>query len=462
MLKKVTQFIDKYELIKNGDRLVIGVSGGPDSIALLHVLWKMKDQYNLSLVVAHVDHMLRGKESNEDFLYVEKICSSLHIPFEGTQIDVAAYKKKHHMSTQEAARECRYQFFKTVMDQYQYDKLVLAHHGDDQVETMLMRLVRGSFVSGLAGIPVKRAFAGGEIIRPFLRLSKAEIEEYCQQEGLKPRLDSSNLKDDYVRNRLRHHVLPYLKRENPKIHERVQYISEVLQQEDQLLEQLTEEAVTSVITEKKKTEITFSIPRLQSLPFPLQRRGIHLILKYLYKEKISYIQSIHIEKVLSLLAGEHPSSRVDLPLGLQALRSYHICKLTFHPPHVESYHYTLKVPGHIDLPGGYRITATILDEFPQGKTNRNFFVCDPNNITLPIVVRTRQPGDRMTIKGMNGTKKVKDIFIDSKVPRERRDHWPIVLDSDDRLLWLPGLKKSSYATSENNLSKYILLEYTTY
>lgn len=183
--------------------------------------------------------------------FVKHFCQTRGIICEAAQIDVPAFQRQHKLGVQEAARQCRYRFFGELMEKYKADYLALGHHGDDQVETILMRLVRGSTSKGYAGIPVKRPFHGGYIIRPFLAISRAHIDAYCEKHQITPRHDASNDKDDYTRNRFRHHVIPFLKKENPRLHERFQSYSEMAIEDELFLEELAEDAIKKVIKNKR-------------------------------------------------------------------------------------------------------------------------------------------------------------------------------------------------------------------
>ncbi|NSL52908.1 tRNA lysidine(34) synthetase TilS [Calidifontibacillus erzurumensis] len=465
---KVRQFIEKHQLLKKGSTVVVGVSGGPDSIALLHYLWTFKDKWELSLIAAHVDHMFRGKQSYEDLLFVKDFCEKLQITFEGTSIDVPEYIKIHQLTPQVAARECRYQFYSRVLEKYSAQYLALAHHGDDQVETMLMRMVRGSYGKGLAGIPVKRDFHGAEIIRPFLCLTRDEIEQYIDEFHLSYRVDPSNEKDDYQRNRFRHYVLPFLKSENPNVAERFQTISELLMEDEKLLEEYAAQGIEKAVIEKTEKKVVFLINEFKSLPISLQRRGIQLILKYLYKSIPSNLATIHIDQLLSLLKTKHPSGILHFPKGLIVTKSYHQCTLAIGEETEKHYlPLELQVPGEVFITDDVSIKAEWVKDIPKTMSGVDYFICTSDHIALPIHIRTRKTGDRMTLKGMVGTKKLKDIFIDEKIPREKRDRWPVVVDGNGEILWLPLLKKSRFffdqrESTSNNSHVYLLLQYILY
>lgn len=456
---KIEGYLNRHSFQLDNKQIVVGVSGGPDSLALLHYLHSQKDRKNLSIVVAHVDHMFRGAESYEDALFVKRFCQEYEIPFEMRQIDVMKIMEATGKSSQVAAREVRYQFYSEIMEKYDFRYLALGHHGDDQIETILMRLTRGSSGMARAGIPFTRPFGTGVIFRPFLTVTKDEIEQYCKKHALNPRLDPSNLKSIYSRNRFRQQVLPFLKEENSQVHEHFQRFSEELQGDEAFMMELTKKHLNSVMTESEKGKITIDIKTFLEMPLPLQRRGIQLILNYLYKEKPASLSAVHIDQVFSIIHHREPSGKLDFPNGLKVIRSY--LQLTFQFQLIKAKPYSLKIvePGMVILPNGGSIRIDYLDgEIPEfhHPYTALFHV---EVVKWPLVIRTRKIGDRMTLKGMQGSKKIKDIFIDQKVPVQDRDTWPVITDSEDCILWLPGLKKSSFEGIDYNAKQYILLTY---
>lgn len=286
--RKVKAFLKKRQFNLQNKRILIGVSGGPDSLALLHFLWRQQEQWNIYIVAAHVDHMFRGDESKQEALFVKGFCEERNIPFEMKQINVQSYIEETGRNPQAAAREKRYEFFAEVLEKHQLSVLALGHHGDDQVETILMRLTRGSTGKARSGIPFLRDFHNGIIIRPFLCLNREEIERYCLHYELNPRRDPSNDKDIYSRNRFRKVVLPFLRQENPHVHEHFQRLSEELDQDETLLISLAQKKLKDVILEHTDNEITVDIKGFESMPLPLQRRAIQLILNYLYKVRPTF------------------------------------------------------------------------------------------------------------------------------------------------------------------------------
>lgn len=453
--ERARQAINKYGLIKQDERLLIGVSGGADSMALLHFLCSLRKEYNLQLVVAHVDHMFRGQQSYEDYLFVEKYCAEWDVVFAGTRIDVPAYISKTGKSSQVASREARYKFYEEVMRKYRIHKLVLAHHGDDQIETILMRLTRGASGEARAGIQMKRTFREHEIIRPFLFADKDDIEDYCQKYGIAYRLDESNLKPVYARNRYRMQVLPFLKKENAQVHEHFQRFSEDLLEDEAFLNSLANERLKALVL-KKDNEVKISIEAFLQTPKPLQRRCIHLILNYLYFERQEDLSATHIESMITLFQSSHPSGEIHLPAGLKVIKSYDEGIFTFRQKDSEPYSYTIHIPGEVVLPNGRKITASA-NQSVEEKSN-NFFIANLEDIHLPLTVRTRNNGDRMKVKGLNGSRKVKDIFIDKKIPVTERASWPIVEDAGGEIIWVPGLSKSDKEAVKESKS-FITLKY---
>jgi tRNA(Ile)-lysidine synthase len=455
---KVGAFLERHSFSLKGKKIVAGVSGGPDSLAMLHYLQGQREKQQLSIIVAHVDHMFRGEESYQDALFVKDYCEDLLIPFEMEQINVPELMKQTGKSAEVAGREARYEFFAKVMKESEYPYLALAHHGDDQIETILMRFTRGSTGKARAGIPFQRPFNNGTIFRPFLALTKKEIEEYCEHFHLVPRIDPSNKEDIYSRNRFRRVVLPFLKTENRHVHEHFQRFSEETQSDEAYLQELTINQMNTVITTQDEQQIAMDINQLLEMPMPLQRRGIQLILNYLYKERPASLSAVHIDQVFSLINRQHPSGTLDFPGGLKVTRSYRNCYFQFNTGKPQSYYFELIEPGIIKIPGVGMIKMEFT-ELPLPDLSRSSAIFDRDFVPLPLTIRTRKPGDRMTLKGMPGTKKVKDIFIDHKIPLPERDNWPVVTDMDNSILWLPGLKKSAVEGIGEKAGSYIQLTY---
>lgn len=455
----VNHFIERHQLLTKGATVVAGVSGGPDSMALLHYLLRKKEAWNLTIIVAHVNHLLRDS-AREDFAYVESFCRKFDIKFEGAEIDVQAYQKERQCSTQVASRECRYQFFEQIMTTYQADYLALGHHGDDQIETMLMRQARGVLGFGRAGIPVKREFAGGFIVRPLLCVERLDIEQYVMQHELHPRLDATNEQLDYVRNRFRHKILPFLKKENPKVHTHFQQQSESIYADEQFLYTAAKQYIDSVSEQKKRDEVTINVNRFLSIPSALQTRVVQLVLSYLYHSRQPLVTNVHIEQILQLMKRDNPSGTLHLPDNLFVLRSYERIVFTFTPVQKhQKFAYTVNVPFELELPHG-SLRGKVSERHPGNDSHSDtMFIGDAQAFEFPLTIRTRKPGDRMTPKGMKGSKKVKSIFIDEKIARHNRDSIPIVEDANGEIIWVVGVKQTGVGSISKNTTQFLHLAY---
>ncbi|MCD5326115.1 tRNA lysidine(34) synthetase TilS [Pontibacillus sp. HN14] len=446
--QKVDQFAQRHQLFSANSTILVAVSGGPDSMALLHYLKSREQRFGIDLVVLTIDHSLRGVDSKEDVHYVSTTCKKWDIKCETVTLDVPSFKEEHGLGTQEAARKLRYRYFSDQMRKHHADFLAMGHHGDDQVETILMEMVRGAEPSSIRGIPVYRSFSIGQIIRPLLCVTKQEIEAYCEEVGITPRIDESNKSTTYTRNAMRAHVLPVLKSHNPKVHEHMQYFQEYQRDDEAYMMQESKRIFESSLFDKKDHEIQFNRSDFLNVPSPLQRRTFHLILNYLYQEPSFDVTYHHWEQYIRIVKDKTPQAIMHLPRGLSVVRSYENIVFTFKKEEAVPFHYLLHVPGELVLPDGAYIYADQDDHY-RGHDSHHF-ACDISNVTLPLIVRTRKPGDKFIPKGMKGRKKVKDLFIDEKVPHEQRSKWPIVTDANGQILWVVSLKEANIPVNQQH------------
>ena len=458
MIQIIEDFIASHELVVKGDHILAAVSGGPDSIALIHYL---NDRYmgNCHLSVAHVEHGLRGKESIEDMEFVEEFCKKWSIPFYSHQPNIGKLKKEKGISTQEAARMARYSWFQTLMPTISANKLALAHHGDDQIETILMRQVRGS-LAGLAGIPVKRLLGNLSIIRPFLCVEKKDILTYCKEKGLSFRIDQTNETNTYQRNRFRKKILPFLKEENPKVHEAFQRQSEWIKEDNDFLQSLAETEIKTAVSSQKLDEISINIQSFLQIPIALQRRGVHLLLNYLSEDIGNLVTAKHLDSVVSLLKKDSPSGILHLPKGVRVEKSYNDCVLSLRNPsvHVPLEIIEIPIPGMVPLKKG-KITSSIVKEAVYRKEKNAVFTADLNKLSIPLFIRSRQEGDRISPLGLNGSKKLKNLFMEEKIPKADREQWPVIMDKNGKVIWVPLLKRSNIALLTENTEDVLMLVY---
>jgi len=458
MKREVSAFIKRHKLLTQDSTVLLGVSGGPDSMALLQYFYTIRNEWNLNLIVLSADHQLRGEEGRKDRDYVKKQAELRDIHFIGTSLDVQTYKKENHIGTQLAARKMRYQFFEEQMIKCQADYLALGHHGDDQIETMLMELGRNADSSSFSGIPVQRPFSNGTIIRPLLCVTKNEIEDYCNEHSITAKIDPSNLETTYTRNYYRKYIVPKLKEKNERLHVTVQHLSETLNDDEIYLKQQAENMFNSIVTvHESEKKVTFITEDFKSYPTPLQRRAYHLILNYLYDKLPRNLSYLHESSFFNLLDGEG-NIEIDFPHHLKIQKTYQMVTLFFREVNskASSFHYKVDIPKEVSLPNGSTLTIAYAKNREEEDIDSLFIPIE--DVVLPLHIRTRKPGDRMSWKGLKGSKKIKDIFIDEKVPLADRNFWPIVTDDTGTILWLIGLRKKSFKQDQND-DKMVKISY---
>ncbi|MCM3762569.1 tRNA lysidine(34) synthetase TilS [Alkalihalobacillus oceani] len=444
MKHDVHRFIGRHQLITPGETIIVAVSGGPDSIALLDFLWKERTRYLIDVRACHVHHQLRDIEADEDEAYIYQFCQERRIPLYSKRVDVKKYAASSGEGTQVAARKLRYEWFSELLADIPNSKLATGHHGDDQTETVLMQMIRGGLPLRAYGIPVMRKLGDGVVIRPFLGITKEMIEHYCKQHRLNARFDSSNHARTYTRNRIRQDVLPVLKRENQQLHTHMQRWHEWMDDDQRMLQKLAEESLSSVMIGKSERNVTISCEALLSVALPLQRRLIHLILNYLYGKNSPSITSIHIEQILELMIQDKTTWEYHLSRSCIVRREYDFCHFsTAQGNTLEEQEHILPVPGRVEF-GGWVIEAYITEDATFTEAE-NEIVLDKEALTEPLIIRKRQSSDRIACRGMEGTKKVGRLFIDRKIPRQERESWPILVDGNGEVLWVPYLHRTRMA-----------------
>ncbi|GCL74543.1 tRNA lysidine(34) synthetase TilS [Paenibacillus sp. JMULE4] len=446
---KIERYIRDETLIEPGDGVVVAVSGGPDSVALLHLLFALSDRYGWRLVVAHVNHGFRGLESDREAELVSELAQRLGLPLASTYIDMPRYIEETGLNTQAAAREKRYAFLLDTAVRYQARRIALAHHADDQAETVMMRMLRGTGPSGLAGIPIRRKEKNDvELIRPLLRIYKSELLHYCSAQGLPYCTDSSNLQTKYFRNQIRLDVLPFLSRYNDQLPSALNRLAEMMAGEDDYLEAETLRLYKAHVSRKNDAWF-WSAEWFSGVHVALQRRLIKLILSYLASDPES-IDFLKIEQMRIAALSKQPTNfRRVIGQNITLSREYD--QIAVHTMVLSPLPYVYEIkknqPELLIPETGVRAEFRWLigtTEKPQ--TRDMYSACfDVDELAFPVIFRSRRPGDRMRPLGLNGSKKVKDMFIDGKLPLSLREKIPIVTDAKGRILWLPGVRRSGHA-----------------
>lgn len=429
------------KILKENDTIVIGVSTGPDSMCLLSLLEKIKQEISINIVVAHVNHHVR-KESQTEEKYIKGYCTNHNLTCE------VANLKPVKSNFEAEAHMFRYAFFKKLIIKYNANYLMTAHHGDDLVETIIMREIRGSSLKGYAGIALSENYEVYTLIRPLLFYTKDNILEYTKENNIKYFVDNTNFLDNHLRNRIRKDILPLLKRENPNIHLKYLQYSEELLASDKVLQNLTNEIIKKVYNNNR-----LIIPVFLRQNQVIQERIIKLILKELYQDDINIITNVQTKNIISLINRTKPNETLLLPDNFIVEKNYN--ELIFRKKPTKLIQINTKKHKLKDV---NKYNNQIIKIVGSSSDTSNFTTrLNSSELSLPLYIRTRTAGDKMTIKNMTGTKKIKDIFIDSKVPILKRNSWLLVCDSDDNVIWLPGLKKSKFDKEINEKYDIILM-----
>ena len=440
LIGKIKKTIKKYRMLESGDRVIVGVSGGPDSMALLYVLNLIKKDYNLALKVAHLNHGFRGKEAQREAQFVEKMAQKLELPFEVKTFDVPAYKRENSLSSQEAARVIRYRFLEDVKERFHASKIALGHNADDQAETMMMWLLRGTGLKGLGGMPPVRE---GVIIRPLIETTREEIEAFLEKNEIPFVMDSSNQKNQYLRNKLRHELFPLLRENyNPQLVKNLVQTASVLRTEDEYLESIAEDALKKVLLSKDGESLAIDNKGLLSLPLAIQFRCLRGALEQI-KGDLRRITSTHLYDIIKIVCNDMPNKLLNLPQGIMVEKSYNnlIIKLYQASPSPFRYQFT-SIPDRVIIEEiGKEMKFEIVEGYdhtiPQ-KDSRIAYL-DGEKILMPLTIRNTKPGDRFQPLGMKGEKKIKDFFVDEKVPLKERKRVPLVFFGD-LLGWVGGMR----------------------
>ncbi len=426
-MDSVNDFLINKINLNSKDIVVVGVSAGPDSMALLYILKELRKKLGFKIVVAHVNHNVR-KESYEEKEFLENYCMENDIIFESMIIKNYGDDNFHN-----EARNIRYKFYDELIHKYGANYLMTGHHGDDLMETILMRIVRGSTLSGYSGFSDIVDMKDYKIVRPLISVTKEELERFDKEKNIPYRIDRSNFKDKYTRNRYRMNVLPFLKKEDKMVHKKFLKFSKTLEETDVFLDKLTKLEMNNVyvngiilVDEFKKCDIVIG------------KRIIDYIFNMLYKDDLIEIDDRHAFLVLKAINSKKASLSYNLPNDYLVVKEYN--KVYFKKMIDDIMSYDIEINDMVNLPLGLTIKKVDSCDTDGNDVLR----INSKDVILPLRVRTRREGDRMTIKNMNGTKKVSDILINSKIPFNKRDLWPIVVDASDKIIWIPKVKKSKY------------------
>jgi tRNA(Ile)-lysidine synthase len=460
LIARVRDTIDRYRLISPRDTVLAAVSGGPDSVCMLHVLLTLREELGFGVKVAHLDHQFRGEESRRDSAFVSELAEQFDVPCICHEENVPRFLMSNAMSGQEAARLLRYQFLVKTSKLEYCQRIATGHNADDQAETVLMRVLRGAGPDGLAGIPPKRE---GVIIRPILSCWREEIEEYLSQHDLPFRVDSSNQQSKYFRNEIRNELLPYLTRFNPRISRSLAGLATIMADVSDHLGRLTDHAMPEVLQRARLGQFVLDLPKLAGYDEALKRSVFRRVFESL-RPDIGSLPSHHVENILSMVRRGKVGTSVELPDGARA-RLEHGAIVFSHgegPP--ESPERELDVPGSVAFEdAGLAITAKLLPRselsLSPEELDGDVALFDWGSLKPPLRVRSRLEGDRFQPFGMEGTQSLKELFINSKIAFSFRQSVPLLCDQSG-VLWAVGVRRSARAPVTNNTQTILAVRAT--
>lgn len=457
MENKVLNTIKEFHLIDDGDNVVIGVSGGPDSMALLYLLLHAKKHINFNILIAHVNHGVRGDEALEDELFVKEKAYELGLPYFSTNVDMVAYGDEHKISHEEAGRKLRYGFFRSVLKDYNGGKIAVAHNMNDQAETLLMRIMRGTGIDGLNGMN----YMSEDIIRPILNITRTEIEQYIEDKDIETVLDKTNLMPIYTRNKIRLELIPYIEENfNPNLTKSLWRLSQTSQNDTMFLQRYTEEKYIGLVKSEEKNRIVLHRKGFVDLDISIQQRIVILSITKITGVFQGFSEH-HISTVAELFNIGNTGKSISLPNDLVAKVDYDRLIIEQVPKkNSKSFVYDLIMGYNHFNDLGYDLYIKVMDieevDFSIKLHNIKYF--DYDKIKGRIKLRNRQDGDRFVPYGMKGSKKLKSFFIDSKVSRDQRDKVPLIVDNEN-IIWVVDYRISDLYKLTTDTKKVLMIEY---
>jgi len=463
MLEKIQHTIERFSLLKKNNKVLLCVSGGPDSVAMLHAFHLLSRSRKLKLFVGHFNHHLRGIESKEDEKYVVSLAKKLKIPILLGEEDTNEFASVNKLSLEDGARRLRYNFFLQIAKELKMGLIATAHTKDDQAETVLMKLLRGSGLRGLRGILPKSDLCGVTLIRPLLDVTRKEVEQYLDKRKIKPRIDSSNSRLIYSRNKVRLKLIPYLKKNySPKLTELLASLSDTLSEDYEYLF-LEQMAIFNKLAKKSKNQITFSLSHFMRNHASAQRFLARNAIEEL-KGDLDNIDFKHWQEIEDLVSNRRVGSIVDLPGKVSVLKTRSALKFYILNKQKQSENKVLpvsvKIPGQTIL-GDKVIKASLIGKYKSAsRLDRSVEYFDFERMKLPLTLRTRQPGDKIMPLGMKRHKKISDIFIDEKTPLKKRDKIMLLTSAAGEILWICGIRISEKTKVSSRTKKILKLQLT--
>ncbi|WP_251047649.1 tRNA lysidine(34) synthetase TilS [Planococcus sp. ISL-110] len=451
------KYIHKHQLLDSGDLVLVGCSGGIDSMVLLHFLNAKKAELGISVAAVHIDHMLRGEESRQDRLFTEATAKQWGVDCFSRAIPIPDIWKEQGGNKQQLCRSERYSYFLEIMEKTGAPKIATAHHADDQLETILMSGLRGSLQDGAFGIQASRPFGGGLLIRPQLAVDKEQIAAYANLHKIPHQEDSSNGEAAYTRNRLRQRVLPLLKDENREVSRNFVDLAEDMQQDQQFLQELAEEKLRHLI-QRKEQGIVLSAKSFRVEARALQKRMVLLLLNYLYNPKQVPVTRQLVEQMQEMMQSSSGTVFLHLPQNYIATRQYDMVSLNRQSPEPIAATAPVIMGAEwtpIYYGRRYKVIPLAGVEKNEGALVWHFHAPEDSRFFL----RGRKPGDRIQLAGMVQPKKLARLMIDEKIPVPMRESWPVITTDKNELLLVPGLRPSARVSlQKRDGDNWVLIE----
>lgn len=458
MIRAFKKILDAHQMLHLKKQILVGVSGGVDSVVLLHLLREIDEARRPDITVAHVNHQLRD-ESDQEEVFVRELAASFEVPFYSY-----TWKKTTHPTSgiEEEARKVRYQFFKEIMDSQGPTVLMTAHHQDDQVETVMMRLARGSSLEQLTGIQFIQPFHRGQLMRPLLPFSKEKLVAYARKHQIRYVEDATNHSLDYTRNRYRHLILPLIKEENAQFNEHIEQLTKDIQDLLAVSKQPIQ-ACFKQLVRRDGEALVFDYHQFLQLDPPMQRALLKEIFMKLYKGADASYKTTYIEMVRSWLMDGKVNTSLSLLNDLTAQKGYEDVRFEKEKKaEAKQANEVITLEKLNEWVPLSEIEAIGLFAYDGQAEEDETLIFDADKVRLPLTIRHRQAGDRMRYKGLGGTKKIKDIFIDEKIPPKKRDQAWLVEDADGQIIWLlPYRKMDLLSAGEPDKIAYVLKYKTT-
>lgn len=450
--------LKKYNMIEKGDKIIVGVSGGPDSVCLLHLLATLQRELDIYVYAAHLDHMIRGDESRQDAQFVEKLCRAWDIKLFTERFDVPSYASAEGLSMEDAARRVRYDFFKRVRSEIKADKIATGHNRDDHEETILMNILRGSGLEGLLGIePVQNFY-----IRPLIEIPREEIEKYLNQNNILFRIDSTNLTTDYFRNSIRLELIPLIEKKYcPHLGKSLRRLSEIARRDLSFILEEAQKASRDVL-DFEPFCVIINIGKFSNLHEAIKYHVARFAIEKIAGDTKGFEEK-HTALLVKFIEESETGKMIDLPKGIRGIKEYGRLVLYFksEDTNKSNYAYELSVPGKVAIPeSGVTIESDIIPHDSNFKitVDLNIAYLDFDKVgNFNLIVRNRRAGDKFKPLGADGFKKIKEFFIDEKIPQKKRNKIPIVESCSD-IIWVAGMRIDDRFKVDDETKKVLVLK----